>query len=150
LFAASFRVQSRLWLVTQDCAGILLVRIKSAASLVWFLFSYTAAAQLLANSCSPLRCGLTTGRRSARGISVRLTSCSRSPAFGLNNKRGNELGVSERGSCARRGDTSPESPIRSRATSFQTFKIGPSPITNQITYGKAFRGGAPCGAPETN
>jgi hypothetical protein len=46
-----------------------------------FLLSRTAAAQLLAKSCSPPRFAWTAGRRSARGIPVRLTSCSRSPAL---------------------------------------------------------------------
>jgi hypothetical protein len=48
---------------------------------VWFLLSHTVAAQLLASSCSPLRFAWTTGRRSARGISLRLTSSSRSWTF---------------------------------------------------------------------
>jgi hypothetical protein len=71
------------WLVTHDCAVISLVRIVSVLqnTLVWFLLSHTAAAQLLASSYSPLRFAWTTGRRSARGISVRLASCSRSPAL---------------------------------------------------------------------
>ena len=60
--------QSRLLLVTHDCAGISLAGVVSATTPVWFLLSHTAAAQLLANSCSPLRFAWTTGRRSARGI----------------------------------------------------------------------------------
>jgi hypothetical protein len=51
------------------------------ATPVWFLLSHRAAAQLLASSCSPLRFAWTTGRRSARGISVCLATCSRSPAL---------------------------------------------------------------------
>jgi hypothetical protein len=82
LFAASSRVQSRLLardaplrcdLIGENC--------ECTTTPVWFLLSDTAAAQLLANSCLPLRFAWTTGRRSARGISVRLTSCSRSPAL---------------------------------------------------------------------
>jgi hypothetical protein len=57
------------------------MRIVSATTPVWFLLSHTAAAQLLANSCSPLRFAWTTRRRTVWGISVRLTSCSRSPAL---------------------------------------------------------------------
>jgi hypothetical protein len=53
----------------------------NAATLVWFVLSHTAAAQLLANSCSPLGFAWTTEKRSAWGISVRLYSCSRSPAL---------------------------------------------------------------------
>jgi hypothetical protein len=49
--------------------------------LLLFLLSHTAAAKLLASSFSPLRFAWTTGRRSARDISVRLASCSRSPAL---------------------------------------------------------------------
>jgi hypothetical protein len=48
---------------------------------VLFVLSHTAAAQLLANSCSPLRFAWTTRRRSERGIFVRLASCSQSPAL---------------------------------------------------------------------
>ena len=104
LFAASSRVQNMLCLVTDLTSGLaqvlslvhidvycecyyygLLLRcvwcVYSFLLLLWILFSHTAAAQLLANSCSPLRFAWTTGRRSARGISVRLASCSRSPAL---------------------------------------------------------------------
>jgi len=55
--------------------------VSSFLLLLWFLLSHTSAAQLLTNSCSPLRFAWTTWRRSARGISVRLTSFSRSPAL---------------------------------------------------------------------
>jgi hypothetical protein len=105
LFAASSRVQSRLWLVTGHTSGsapvISLVRFDvncecyyyglllllrcvwcvSSFHFLWFLLSHTFAAQLLANSCSLLHFAWTTGRRSARGIPVRLISCSRSPAL---------------------------------------------------------------------
>jgi len=97
-------VQSRLWLVTDLTSGLaqvpslvhidvnckyyyygLLLRcvwcVSSFILLLWFLHSHTAAAQLLANICSPLRFACNTGRRLARVISVRLTYCSRSPVL---------------------------------------------------------------------
>jgi hypothetical protein len=72
-----------LWIVSATIYGLLLRCVWCVFSflLLWFVLSRTAAAQLLASSSSPLRFAWTTERRSARGIPVRLASCSRCPAL---------------------------------------------------------------------